>query len=145
MRTVAPLQLTNLAKSFSLFFFVLTGLWLILNLLLFGGRILVGLVGGFFFLVNLALSAYLAWRYYKSRYHTIFSYDEKGFELQRGKEKLLAEWGDFSTVSLVHLGLGDFAVRLYKGQDDFLDIPASGLKLDPWGFRFEATELVTKP
>jgi len=145
MRRVAPLQLTNLAKSFSLFFFVLTGLWLILNLLLFGGRILVGLAGWFFFLVDLALSAYLGWRFYKSRYHTIFSYDEKGFELQRGKEKLVAEWGHFSTVSLVHLGQGDFAVRLYKGQDDFLDIPASGLKLDPWRFRFEAIGLVTKP
>lgn len=146
MKRFSPLQWHNLAKSFTLFFILLTLVWSVVSLLAFGDIY----VSWYLLGVNLLLSALLAWFYYKHRYHTRFSYDEGGFEMIRGRLKISGSWREFGSVSLVHLGGGRFAVRLYRGEPvgaglvparvgagDFLDIPASDLQLNPPQFRFE--------
>ena len=133
MKTVSPLQLNNLGKSFSLIFVLVTVAWCLASILAFGYIVIIWPI----LVLNLLVSAALSWYYYKYRYHTVFSYDEEGFELQRGQVKTSAKWRDFSTVSLVHLGGSKFAVRLYRDEEDFLDLPASALGLDPSALRFE--------
>jgi hypothetical protein len=144
MTTIAPLQLSNLFKSF---------IGLLLGLLVFWsgcGFLTVGdiimprgpLLRLLFLGLVLSLSAVLAWVLYKNFYHTVLSYDENGFELQRGRGRVAGKWGDFSDVSLFHVGRGQFVVRLYKDDGQFEEIPASDLKLDPSEFRFLAIKHV---
>ncbi len=139
MRTVAPLQLMNLIKSFVIFFIVISLAWIGANYVVFrdfliGWPILIG---------NLIIAGALGWWWYKRNYHAILSYDGTGFELQRGKtSKKWKNWRDFSQVSLVHQGYGRFLVRLYEDDRGHIDIPASDLKLDASDFRFEVMRLV---
>lgn len=139
MKEISPLQIDNLGKSFSLLFIFVTLAWCVASFLTFGDV----LIGWPILALNLVLAAVLSWFFYKHRYHTIFSYDEEGFELQRGQLKTSARWEEFSTVSLVHLGRGRFAVRLYKTEEDFIDLPASALRLDPSALRFEVMGFIS--
>lgn len=132
------MQLTNLAKSFSIFFIGVTILWSVVSLVALGDVYVTWRI----FFLNLLVSALLGWRFYKNRYHAVFSYDGGGFELRRGKSTILANWRDFSTVSLVRSEHGDFSIRLYKDEKDYVEIPASELKLDPLEFRFAVTRFV---
>ena len=140
MKTLAPIQAMNLARSLVTFFILASLAWIAANYVIFrdffiGWPILIG---------NLLIAGVLGWWWYKRNDHTIFSYDEKGFELQRGKAgKKSKKWGDSSCVSLVHEGYGRFSVRLYEDGKEYVDIPASDLKLDPSAFRFEVMEFVT--
>ena len=140
MKAIAPLQVLNLVKSFTAFFLVTSLGWIASNYVIFrtfyiGWPILVG---------NVIISAVLGWWWYKRTYHSIFSYDQQGFEVQRGKaSKESKKWGDFSQVSLVHEEYGRFVVRLYEDDKKYTVIPASDLKLDASDFRFEVTELVS--
>jgi len=138
MKTTAPLQIGNLLKTIAFLFFGLLILWALISYLRFRDVLLHPLLLVF----NLLLATALGWRLYKSNYHTTFSYDRDGFEIERGDSRLSARWRDYSRVSLVHLGLGEFAVRLYKDGEDFLQIPVSSLKLDPSEFRFQVMEFV---
>ncbi len=138
MKTTAPLQIGNLLKTIAFLFFGLLILWALINYLMLRQVYLHWLLLVF----NLLLATALGWRFYKSNYHTTFSHDQEGFEIERGDSRLSARWRDYSRVSLVNLGLGEFAVRLYKDGDDFLQIPASSLKLDPSEFRFQVMEFV---
>jgi hypothetical protein len=138
MKTTAPLQIINLLKTIAFLFFGLLILWGLINYLMLRQVYLHWLL----LLFNLLVSAGLGWWFYKGNYHTTFSYDEEGFEIERGDSRLSARWRDYSWVSLVHLGLGEFAVRLYKDESDFLQIPVSGLKLNPSEFRFRVMEFV---
>jgi hypothetical protein len=131
-------QFTNLVKSFTFFFFGLTFLWAAGNYI----AIRDVLVSWPIFIVNVTLSVGLAWWYYRYRYHTVFSYDESGFDLQVGRQHTARRWTEFSTVSLVHLGHGDFAVCLYDGNEGCVEIPASALRLNPQEFRFEVMDLI---
>lgn len=139
MKTIAPLQVLNLVKSFTIFFLVTSLGWIASNYVIFrtfyiGWPILLG---------NVIITAVLGWWWYKRSYHSIFSYDQQGFEVQRGKaRKESKKWGDFSQVSLVHEEYGRFVVRLYENDKKYTVIPASDLKLDASDFRFEVTELV---
>jgi hypothetical protein len=138
MKTTAPLQIINLLKTIAFIFFGLLILWGGINYLMMRQVYLHWLLLAF----NLLLSAALGWWFYKNNYHTTFSYDQEGFEIERGDRRLSARWRDHSRVSLVHLGQGEFAVRLYKDGGDFLQIPVSSLKLNPSEFRFRAMEFV---
>lgn len=139
MKTIAPLQIINLLKTIAFIFFGLLILWGLINYLMLRQVYLHWVL----LLFNLLLSAGLGWWFYKRIYHTTFSYDEEGFEMERADSQLSARWRDYSRVSLVHLGGGEFAVRLYKEDgDDFLQIPVSSLKLDPSEFRFQVMEFV---
>lgn len=141
MKTLSPLQWHNLGKSFTLFFILLTLGWSVVSFLILGDIY----VSWLLLCVNLFLSSVLAWFYYRHRYHTRFSYDEDGFEMVRGQLVTSSSWREFSSVSLVHLGGGRFAVRLYKGEagtGDSIDIPASDLGLNAPQFRLQAMTLV---
>ena len=140
MKKFSPLQINSLGKSFSIVFFFISAAWCLASILAFGAIY----VGWPILALNLVTSAVLSWYFYKYRYHTVFSYDEEGFELQRGQIRTSAKWKDFSTVSLVHLGGGKFAVRLYRDEGDFLDLPASALRLDPSALRFEIMRFISQ-
>jgi hypothetical protein len=139
MKTFAPLQRMNLAKSFIIFFLVASVAWIATSYVMIrdfyiGWPVLIG---------NVVMAGVVGWWWYRSRYHTIFSWGQQGFELQRGRRpKSSRKWRDFSRVSLVHEEHGRFVVRLYEDGGEYVDIPASDLKLDPSDFRFEVMELV---
>ena len=143
MKTAAPLQIMNLIKSFAIFFIVSSVAWIVANLVAFQG-VLTGIILWVVFIGNLAISGVVGWWWYKRQYHATFSYDQQGFELQRGTaSKQSKKWRDFSRVSLVHEEHGRFLVRVYGDNEEYIDIPASDLKLDASDFRFQVMELVT--
>jgi len=81
----------------------------------------------------------LAVWFYRRRYHAVLTLNEAGFRLERGGAVAAARWADVERVSLVHLGGGRLAVRLYfrdTGREP-LELPASDLRLDPFDLRFE--------
>jgi len=139
MRTIAPLQLMNLGKSFVIFLIITSLAWIGANYVFFrdfyvGWPIIIG---------NLVISGLVGWWWYRTRHHAIFSWNQDGFELQWGRGKKSArKWQDFSRVSLIHEGYGRFVVRLYEEDGAYVDIPASDLKLEPSDFRFEVMDLV---
>jgi hypothetical protein len=139
MKTTAPLQLMNLGKSFVIFFIVTSLAWIAANFVIFrkfyiGLPILIG---------NVVISGLVGWWWYRRQHHARFSWDERVFELQRGTDKSGSRgWQDFSRVSLVHEGYGRFAVRLYEDSGEYVDIPASDLKLEPSDLRFEVMDLI---
>jgi hypothetical protein len=139
MRTIAPLQLMNLLKSFVIFFIVTSLAWiganyLILRDFLIGWPILIG---------NLIIAGAVGWWWYRREYHARLSCDQQGFELEWGRrDKSPRKWQDFSRVSLVHEGQGRLLVRLYEDGEGYVDIPASDLKLDASELRFQVMELV---
>ena len=142
MKRIAPLQTDSLGRIFSLSFVAVTLLWAVISLLTLGDVY----ISWPLFAVNLAISAALAYLLYRYRYHTVLTYDTEGFELQRGRLCIVGQWREFSCVSLFHLGSGRFAVRLYRGaREQPVELPASALRLDPWGFRFEVLELLDRP
>ena len=139
MKTIAPLQPMNLAKSFVIFFIITSLAWIGANYIAFrdfyiGWPVIIG---------NVLISGVLGWWWYRRQHHAIFSWDQQAFELQWGRGgKSSKEWRDFSRVSLVHEGYGKFLVRLYEDDREYLDIPASDLKLDPSDLRFEVMDLI---
>lgn len=138
MKTLAPLQLNTLAKIVIFIFFTLIILWGVINYIFLKEIYLHWII----LVINGVLALTLGWKFYKNNRHTILSYDHEGFQMQVGRNQVSGRWSDFSIVSLVHLGFGEFTVRLYKNEDDFLEIPASALKLNPHEFRFELIQLV---
>ncbi|MBI2845120.1 MAG: hypothetical protein HYX86_01095 [Chloroflexi bacterium] len=143
MKTISRLQWTNLVIGFTIPFGLLTVGYFLLNLIVFQGRILVErsiLLP--VFVGNIILSSILGWWIYKNRWHAILRYGDAAFELTRGKNKFSGEWRDFRNVSLFHAGMGKFTVRLYRDGTEFVEVPASDLKMDPSAFRFEAMRLI---
>lgn len=143
MKTASPIQWHNVGKTFFWFLLLLSAAWSIASYVSFGDIY----IGWPIVVINLSLSIVLAWYFYKNRYHTIFSYNEEEFEIRRGKLKTRNRWKDFSHISLVHQGHGYFSVRLYKSEiwsSDFVDIPASDLKLDASDLRFEVMKFICK-
>lgn len=143
MKTVSRLQWTNLIIAFTIPFGILTVGYFVLNLLVFQGRILVE--RSILLPVSLGIliiSAIVGWRIYKNRWHANLIYDSAGVELTRGKNKFSGKWRDFRSVSLFHGGLGKFTVRLYRNETEFVEVPASDLKMDPSAFRFEVMHLI---
>ena len=139
MRTVAPWQVINAAKSVGIFFILVSVAWIAANYVFFQDF----LIGWPVILGNVLISGGAGLWWYRSREHARFSWDKEGFELQRGRTSPVVKgWDEVSQVSLVHEGYGRFAVRLYWHDGDYLDIPVSDLRLEPSDFRFEAIDLV---
>ena len=138
MKMRSPVQLNALAKAIALIFLGLCLIWAVANYVLVREVYLHWLVLS----ANAALALALGWLFYRRTRHTTFSYGQDGFEMQIGRRRLAGHWRDYTGVSLLHLGHGTFAVRLYKGVDVRVEIPASALKLDPSAFRFEVMSLV---
>lgn len=139
MRTVAPWQRMNFARSVGIFFVLVSVAWIGANYLILkdffiGWPVIVG---------NLTVSIVGGTWWYITRHHARFSWDSDGFELQRGRTSpVRSRWDDISQVSLVHEGYGRFAVRLHTDNEEFVEIPASDLKLDASALRFELMQLV---
>jgi hypothetical protein len=139
VKTIAPIQIANLAKSFAIFFVVASLAWFAASYVVF--RYVA--MGWPVFIGNLLIAGVVGWWWYRTRYHTMFSYDQESLEIRRGKRGPgKRKWRDFSRVSLVHEGYARFMVRLYGENGESLDIPVSDLKLNPSDFRFEAMDLV---
>ncbi|MDH4208678.1 MAG: hypothetical protein OEV76_07375, partial [Anaerolineae bacterium] len=133
------LQVVNLLKSFAILFFLSSIAWFATSYFIFGDLLISWLI----FIANLALGLGLGWWWYRRHYHAVFRYDDRGFELRRGAgKKSQKDWQDFSQVSLVHEGYGKFSVRLYQADGEYMDIPASDLKLPASDFRFEVIDLL---
>lgn len=141
MKTIAPLQFNKLATTVVTIFFTLFVLWGIANYVILREVFFHWIL----LVINGVLALFLGWLFYKNYRHAVLSYDQNGFQIQVGKNQASGRWSDFSRVSLFHRGLGEFAVRLYRNGEDFLEIPASALKLDPHEFRFEVIQLVKEP
>jgi len=134
----SPIQLYNLFKSFVAMFMIQAVMVLILPS---------GLVAPIWYqilAVNLIVAGVLGWYLYKQWYHIVFSYDDAGFKLRKGKNPPVAhQWSEFSKVSLARSEYNEFKVKLYS-DGDAVEIPASKLKLDPFKFRLQVIDLVTQ-
>ncbi len=140
MKKQTSFQVTNFVKSFTLFFFGLTFLWAAGNYIAIRDVLLSWPI----FIINFVLAAALGWWYYRRRYHLVFSYDDDSFVLNVGNKILANRWAEFTSASLFHPGRGELFVRLYQKNDEFVEIPASLLKLNPSEFRFEVMGLIEK-
>lgn len=138
MKTYTSFQATDFIKSFTLFFFILTLLWAAGNYIVIHDVLLSWPV----FIANLVLAVALGWWYYRQRYHLVFSYNNESFILQVGKKILANRWVEFTKVSLYHPGRGDLFVRLYRENGEFIEIPASQIRINPSEFRFEAMDYI---
>jgi len=137
-KRIAPLQIGSLARSIFVAHLILTLLWSVTSRLFLGDIF----ISRPLLLANLVLSAILGWFLYRYYIRIVFLYDDEGFELHKGQRIIGGEWGEFSTVSLVHVGGGNFVVRLYRDEEEFLDLPTSALRLDPSQFRFEVMKFM---
>jgi hypothetical protein len=139
MRTIAPLQVMNLVKSFAIFFLLSSAAWATTSYIFFGDIHISWLI----FIANMAVALGMGWWWYRSHYYAVFGYDEQSFELQRGGgQRSHRSWRDFAQVSLIHEGYGKFSVRVYEADGKYTDIPASDLKLPASDFRFQVMDLV---
>lgn len=134
------LQLPKLVWAFCIVLMLLTVLYFTTVYIAFGSFIVIQLV----LIINLLLASVGGWYLYMYRYHTKFSFDDRGFSLEVGKrEKVIKRWSDFNQVSLVNIAHGEFVVRLHNTKTgDLVDIPVSEVRLDPSSFRFEVMQLV---
>jgi len=140
-RVHSPIQYYSLFKAFMIVFVIQAIVFLFAPFIPF---LFDTLLRFLLLSVNLIVSAALGWSLYKRIYHMSFTYDNIGFTLKKGKKKEDSyKWSKFSRVSLFRTEYGDFAIRLYRSEEDFFDIPASKLKLNPSDFRFEAMQLVS--
>jgi hypothetical protein len=135
--TYAPTQVYNLFKS-AMIIFVLQAVVVLI------APFFPELIVRFSILVlNVVVSIILGWRLYKALYHMVFTYDNEGFTLKKGRKEVNSyKWNDFSKVSLFRTESGELSVRLYH-DSEYFDLPASKLKLNPFTFRQEATKLVS--
>ncbi|HDN80417.1 MAG: hypothetical protein DRI61_02110 [Chloroflexi bacterium] len=135
MRRIAPLQIGRLGKAFSFAFILMSFIWGVISFVTFGDIYVSWLLLGF----NLVVSGLLAFILYRHRYHITLVYDAEGFELHEGTKVIAGKWREFNRVSLFHRGHGDLCVRLYYKEhpEEYVELPASALGLDPSEFRFE--------
>jgi hypothetical protein len=142
MTIVSPLSWYGILRASTLLLFGLTLLWTGISLLAFGDLLFSQLVAA----VVLGVSALLGPLVYLRFYRLRLQYDEHGFALFSGRQKIAAgQWQHFKQVSLYHRGNAVFAVRLYTLDKSHIDIPVSDLKLDPQAFRALVTQRVNAP
>lgn len=147
MKTFAPLQIEQVGKSFVLVLLLLTVAWAAISLLVLGDIYVARPI----LIANLVLAAVLGWAYYRYRYHVLFEYGPQGFRLQQGRTLIgRHDWRECARVSLVHLGSGQLALRLYlkepadegEGKAEAVEIPASAIGLDAFALRDEISAYV---
>ena len=135
--TYAPTQVYSLFKSVMIVF-VLQAV-----VVLFAPFVAEMLVRFSILVVNIIISVLLGWRLYKALYHIVFTYDDEGFTLKKGRKEVDShKWNEFSKVSLFRTESGELSIRLYQ-DSEYFDLPASKLKLNPFTFRQEVTKLVS--
>lgn len=135
----APLQLYYVFKSFFIMFTIQA------LIVLFMPVALTVPIRYQILALNAVVGAVLGWYLYKQWYHLDFSYDELGFELRKGKSPAETHgWREFQQVSLVRDDRGQFLVKLHRNEGS-VQIPASKLKLDPFSFRLEVMNFVSRP
>jgi hypothetical protein len=138
--TYAPMQVYNLFKSVMIIF-MLQAFFVIV---FFATVIPAQIVGFLILILNLAIALAIGWHLYKAYYHTVFAYDNESFTLKKGSREVNSfKWHEFSKVSLFRAGSGELSLRLYRDSEHF-DLPASKLKLNPFAFRIEVTNLVSR-
>ena len=94
--------------------------------------------------INIGLASTITYWYSRGKYYNRISLEDGGITVQTGRnEPSFDKWSSFDLVSLKHLGVGQFDVRLYKvnNHTEFLSVPVSGVKVDPSGFRWKAMKL----
>ena len=92
--------------------------------------------------LNLAVSLTVGSYMYRHMDHLVLTYDGSGFALKKGEKRTIeCKWRDFKRVSLYRTEYGEFSVRLYSN-GDFLELPISKLKLEPFQFRSMVTEFM---
>jgi hypothetical protein len=134
----SPIQLYYLFKAFVLMFMIQA----VMVLLMPSG--LVAPIWYQIFAVNVLVATVLGWYLYKQWYHIEFFWNDFGFKLKKGKNPPVShQWSEFSRVSLTRSEYNEFKVKVYSNGDSF-EIPVSKLKLDPFRFRFQVIDLVTK-
>lgn len=137
-QTHAPVQLYDLFKSCMIIFLLQAAIVLLTTTIGVVDVTLRFLI----LLLNVVVSGLLGWQLYKRTYHMVFTYDNTGFTLRKGKkEENSQKWSEFFKVSLVRNESGGFSVRLYHNSE-FFDLPASKLKLNAFDFRVDVTKLV---
>lgn len=133
----APTQVYNLFKSVMIVF-VLQAV-----VVLFVPFISEQIVRFSVLVVNVIISVVLGWRLYKTLYHMVFTYDDEGFTLKKGRKEVNSyKWNEFSKASLFRTESGELSVRLYR-DSEYFDLPASKLKLNPFTFRQEVMKLLS--
>jgi hypothetical protein len=93
--------------------------------------------------INVGLASVITYWYSRGKYYNRISLEDGGITVQTGRnEPSFAKWSSFDLVSLKHLGVGQFDVRLYRvnKHTEFLSVPVSGVKVDPSSFRWKAME-----
>lgn len=142
MDTIERISPTNLFICFGSTLMVLTVVSALSGFLALGEFF----VSMFVLIINMIISIAAAWPIYRYWFHTKMSMDDEQFNLEVGKrEKASGRWNEFDEVSLVHLGRGRMGIRLYyRNKDDFVEIPASDLKLNASDLRFKAIDLTKK-
>jgi hypothetical protein len=79
-------------------------------------------------LIMLAFSIIAAYPIYKRWYHTVFSLDNRGFKLWKGRNLVEGRWSDYTDVSIHITPQSETHIRLYSKEETF-DIPLSRVGL----------------
>ncbi|MBI1802006.1 MAG: hypothetical protein HY259_14435 [Chloroflexi bacterium] len=139
MTTVNPFSWFGLLKAMSATLFAFTLLWAAVSFLLFQDVLFSQLLAGAFLILAVGIGAFVYQRFQRLR----LQYDERSFALFTGKNKVAGgQWKHFNQVSLFHRGYGMFAVRVYTPDKNYIDIPASELKMDWDAFRRDVSRRV---
>jgi len=134
----SPIQIYNLFKSFVLMFMIQA------VIVMFTPQQIVAPIWYQILTVNFVVAGVLGWYLYKQWYHIVFSYNDAGFRLQKGKNPTVDhKWKEFSRVSLARSEYGEYAVKLYSN-GEATEIPVSKLRLEPFQFRLGVMDLVAK-
>ena len=142
--TFSPIQYERLLISWVIIFAILTIIFLLMPLpspiteaIMYGKGLLVGTI------IIAVASVPLGWHLYKRFFHCIFTYNEDSFSFRKGRGYLLeGRWSDFTLVSLARSGY-DFNIRLYKDEKEYVELPVSKVKLNPYDFRTKVTGFVS--
>jgi hypothetical protein len=141
MKSAERWQAMSLARAVGVTFILVSLAWITANFVILRDFY----IGWPVILGNVIVSIGVGLWWYRTRQHARFSWDERGFSLQKGSAPPIeGEWVEVSRVSLVHEGYERFGVRLYRQGGDRVYIPASDLGLQPSEFRFEVMELVRR-
>lgn len=143
-RTFSPIRYERLLISWCIVFAILTIILFLVPLPTWAMEIM---IQGRGLLIGTGIAAIMAiplgWYLYKRYFHCVFSYGETSFTFKKGGGCLLeGRWSDFTQVSLVRSGY-EFNIRLYKDDEEYVELPVSKVKLNPYDFRSKVAEFIS--
>ena len=112
-------DLPNYLKSFTIIFFL--GILVLIAITFLGN---VPAVHPVTILIMILLSLVLGHQLYKTHYRTTLTLNNKGFELQEGKNLTQGKWSDFNDVTIYVTPKNETCLRLYS-KEETLDLPIS--------------------